>query len=234
MHTILLKFSGPMQSWGSRASFNVRPTDLYPTKSAVLGIVAASLGIRRHEDEKLHALHALDFAVRVDRPGELLRNFHMVFSKGRTERDDRAWVTERYYLEDAVFVVTLSHKDPAFIESIYWGLRDPYFQPFMGRRALPLPLDFLMGMEASDPIELLTETPWQGRVNERERLPATLPVYADLALMPDKKPTLRWDLPLSFSYTDKAFSFRPEVKSQVEVNGEASVAHDHDAFDALE
>ena len=45
-----------------------------------------------------------------------------------------------------------------------------------------------MGMEASDPIEFYGNP--GGRVNERE-IARYLPVYADLALMPDKKPTLR-------------------------------------------
>ena len=123
----------PMQSWGSRASFNVRPTDLYPTKRWCWHCCR----LVRHpapRDEKLHALHALILPCGWIARRTLAGLSHGL-SKGRTERDDRAWVTERYYLEDAVFVVTLSHKDPAFIESIYWGCAI-LIQPFMGRCAL--------------------------------------------------------------------------------------------------
>ena len=39
MKTILLKFSGPMQSWGTDSHFETRHTDHHPSKSAVLGLL---------------------------------------------------------------------------------------------------------------------------------------------------------------------------------------------------
>ena len=53
MKTILLKFAGPLQSWGTSSHFETRHTDFYPSKSAVIGLLAASLGYRRDEDEKI-------------------------------------------------------------------------------------------------------------------------------------------------------------------------------------
>ena len=50
MKTLLLKLSGPMQSWGTSSHFNTRHTDLYPSKSAIIGMLAASLGYRRDEN----------------------------------------------------------------------------------------------------------------------------------------------------------------------------------------
>ena len=63
MKTILLKFAGPLQSWGTSSHFETRHTDFYPSKSAVIGLLAASLGYRRDEDEKIQKLNELDFAV---------------------------------------------------------------------------------------------------------------------------------------------------------------------------
>lgn len=76
MATILLKFAGPLQSYGTSSHFETRHTDLYPSKSAVLGMVAACLGYRRHEKDKLQLLNTLDFAVRVDQVGKLLKDYH--------------------------------------------------------------------------------------------------------------------------------------------------------------
>ncbi len=56
MKTILLKFAGPLQSWGTRSHFETRHTDLYPSKSAVIGIIAASMGFRRDDDTKIQVL----------------------------------------------------------------------------------------------------------------------------------------------------------------------------------
>ena len=69
LKTLLLKFAGPLQSWGTDSKFETRYTDFYPSKSAVIGMIAASFGYRRHEDEKIKKLNDLDFAVRVDQRG---------------------------------------------------------------------------------------------------------------------------------------------------------------------
>ena len=57
MKTILLKFAGPLQSWGTDSNFETRYTDLHPSKSAVIGMIAASMGYRRHEDTKIQRLN---------------------------------------------------------------------------------------------------------------------------------------------------------------------------------
>ena len=88
MSTLLLRFAGPMQAWGVDARFDVCRTNREPTKSGVIGLLAAALGLRR--DAPLDDLTALRFGVRVDREGQLLRDLHMVHG----EKDYR---TMRYY-----------------------------------------------------------------------------------------------------------------------------------------
>ena len=80
MKTILLKFSGPLQSWGTNSHFETRHTDLYPSKSAVIGLIAGCLGYRRTEDDRIQRLNNLVFAVRVDQKGGLLRDYHIAKS----------------------------------------------------------------------------------------------------------------------------------------------------------
>jgi CRISPR system Cascade subunit CasD len=56
----------PMQSWGSSSRFNRRETEAFPTKSALLGLLAAAAGIDKHasdEAEKLAPYSALRLTV---------------------------------------------------------------------------------------------------------------------------------------------------------------------------
>lgn len=75
MSTLLLRLAGPMQAWGTESQFEIRKTNREPTKSGIIGLLAAAMGLRR--DEPLDQLMQLHFGVRVDREGVLLRDFHM-------------------------------------------------------------------------------------------------------------------------------------------------------------
>ena len=160
MKTILLKFSGPLQSYGTSSHFETRYTDYYPSKSAVIGLLAACLGYRRDEAEKLSELSILKFAVRIDQDGRLLRDYHIARSYKDTGAELRTYVTNRYYLEDALFVVAISGKDE-LVDTLIKAIKSPYFQPFMGRRSLPVPVDFFVGESAEDILDSLRNLPWQ-------------------------------------------------------------------------
>lgn len=129
MSTLLLRFAGPMQAWGADSRFDIRKTNREPTKSGVVGLLAAALGMRR--DEPLDELAALRFGVRVDREGVLLRDFHMV--KG----EKSSYVTTRYYLCDAAFLVGLYSRDEALMERLEDAVRHPAYPLFLGRRSCP-------------------------------------------------------------------------------------------------
>src|SRR5690554_5614048 len=98
MSTLLLRLAAPMQGWGVD-TFERRGTERIPTKSGVVGLLASALGRRRNES--IDDLTKLRFGVRVDREGTLLRDFHTARSQ------KSAYVTIRYYLSDAVFLVGL-------------------------------------------------------------------------------------------------------------------------------
>ena len=72
MATLLLRLAAPLQSWGSDSKFETRKTDREPTKSGVVGLLAAALGLRRDDTEGLARLNGLRFAVRADQEGSLL------------------------------------------------------------------------------------------------------------------------------------------------------------------
>jgi len=75
-HTLLARLAGPLQSWGTTGRFAYRDTHAHPTKSAFVGMLAAALGREREDD--ITDLAALRFAVRADRPGTPIRDFHIV------------------------------------------------------------------------------------------------------------------------------------------------------------
>src|SRR5690606_26273333 len=96
--TLLLRLVGPMQSWGSRSRFDSRDTNLEPTKSGVLGMIAAALG--RHRNEAITDLAALRFGVRADREGAFDIDFHTVQDVYQSDGGAKPVVTYRHYLAD--------------------------------------------------------------------------------------------------------------------------------------
>ena len=72
MAVLLLRLAAPLQAWGSNSKFIIRNTEREPTKSGVVGMLAAALGIQRNDDpKKLEPLTALRFGVRAEKEGRL-------------------------------------------------------------------------------------------------------------------------------------------------------------------
>ncbi|XJS11047.1 type I-E CRISPR-associated protein Cas5/CasD [Aerococcaceae bacterium WGS1372] len=237
MKTLLLKFSGPLQSWGTTAHFETRHTDRYPSKSAVIGLIAASLGYRRDEDEKVQPLNQLDFGVRLDQEGSMLRDYHIAQKYKANGAFDRTYVTNRYYLEDAVYVVAIGHEDDTLIERIENGLKYPYFQPFMGRRSLPLPADFIIGTYEMSVLECLENHPWQAANWYQQQHTNLLSAYVESELAEEGIRRMRQDRVESFSQMNRRFGFRGETEITIRVTTnileKTTDDMEHDPFDVF-
>lgn len=230
MKTILLKLTGPMQSWGTSSRFETRTSDYYPSKSGVIGIIAASLGYERDEDEKIQKLNDLDFAVRVDQEGILKKDYHIARKFKLNGELERTYVTNRYYMEDAVFVVAISHEDDKWIDEILQALKYPYFQPFMGRRSCPLPAHFILATSKEDPIEALDNLDWQAAAwYKKKNKNYRADIYADKDLLPENSHTIRNDRVVSFSQKERKFGPRFEARSSL-----VMAKSDKDPFDVFE
>ena len=238
MKTILLKFAGPMQSWGTDSHFETRHTDLYPSKSAVIGLIGAALGIRR-DDAAIKELEKIKLAIRIDQEGSLLKDYHIARKYKPTGDFDRTYVTERYYLEDAVFVVAISHEDNNLIEKIYEALKRPYFQMFLGRRSTPVLADFILGNFDGDISSILEKCEWQAkeyykkRYNQNQKV---LDVYCDKGIFDNTdREALRQDKVISFSKKNRQFSFRYEEHTKIYVKNSMFEAKDtdHNIFDLV-
>lgn len=232
MKTVLLKFSGPLQSWGTRSHFETRRTDPYPSKSGVLGFVAAAFGFRRNQDKEICALQDLDFAVRIDQPGILLHDYHTAHTYENDFSFAKTYVTQRYYLQDAVFVVALGHEDDAWIETIHDALLHPYFSLSMGRRAAPVPADFVLGVLNGGVIETLSHLHWQAAPWYQRRNTPHLDLYADASLLDNGTEIIRQDTIVSLSQKSRQYKPRLEKTTSIFLPHEKTVT-EHDAFQAV-
>jgi CRISPR system Cascade subunit CasD len=140
MAVLLLRLAGPMQSWsGQGGPFQERPTAAEPTKSGVLGLLAAALGRPRHVP--LDDLRSLRMGVRVDRPGRLATEFQTAGVRstvGIARASGGAGATviaRRQYLADAAFLVGLEHDDGAWLETLEAALAAPVWPLYLGRKS---------------------------------------------------------------------------------------------------
>lgn len=154
MNTLLLRLAAPLQSWGYESKFEIRRTGIEPTKSGVIGMVAAAMGRKRNES--VDDLTCLMFGVRIDQPGKIIRDFHMVHK----EDGKVSYVTTRYYLSDAVFLAGLTHEDSGFLKDIQWHLQHPAYPLFLGRRSCPPSQPVCIGIREKDLLTALKEEEW--------------------------------------------------------------------------
>lgn len=153
---LILRLDGPMQAWGIHTFEDFRPSNLFPTRSGLLGLLGACLGIDRRDRTGLERLEeSVEFTVRVDRrvprpePDEPIQkaafklpDFHTVLAARKVDGSARKdpVVSKREYLFDAAFTVAIAEKSgaPITLESIAHALRRPCFTPVLGRRGCPI------------------------------------------------------------------------------------------------
>jgi CRISPR system Cascade subunit CasD len=56
---LALLLDGPLQSWGFASRFQRRTTGLHPTKSGVIGVICAAMGLAKGSDEEQSKLSEL-------------------------------------------------------------------------------------------------------------------------------------------------------------------------------
>ncbi|MGM9961156.1 MAG: type I-E CRISPR-associated protein Cas5/CasD [Allobaculum sp.] len=158
MYTLLLRLAAPMQSWGTDSLYENRRTERIPTKSGIIGLIAAALGLHRSDD--ISFLRDLEIGVRVDQAGIIQKDYHTAVNP----KSKKAYVTNRYYLSDAIFVVGVSSPSKELLERIEYALKHPAFPLYLGRRAFPPTLPLVPDPPTSLSLkEALIQTPYQGK-----------------------------------------------------------------------
>lgn len=221
-----------MQSYGTDSHFEIRHTDDYPSKGAVLGLVAAALGIRREETSKLQELRDLHIVVRVDQTGQKTKEFQTVYKPKykdvKNGKEEHTYLTYRYYLEDAVFLVALEGEDD-LIKRVYEALKRPYFALFYGRRSCPVNYDFLIGLYDRTAMEQVRKQPWMAadwyKKKYRKQEEMRLDIYGDKICMPEaRQKILRRDQPVSFSQMGRQHDLRFEAHESMWIENSAYIA----------
>lgn len=163
---LLFRLYGAMAAWGDTAVGEFRPSHSHPTRTAVLGLIAAALGIRRDEEDRLLILDkSAILAIRLDAAGEVLRDYHttQVPPAQRkvihyTRQDElnadklHTILSSRDYRCDNASTVALRVQDnSAFsLSEISQALRQPKFVLYLGRKSCPLALPLAPAIIDSD------------------------------------------------------------------------------------
>jgi CRISPR system Cascade subunit CasD len=151
---LLFVLQAPLAALGDVAVGERRYGIDRPAKSAVLGVVAAALGIERR-DEAAHAALHRDYscAVQVASAGRLLEDYHT--AQVPPARRGRSWATRREELAEPRLETILSLRDyrtDARYGIVLWArpdarwpladlaeaLRRPAFTLYLGRKCCPL------------------------------------------------------------------------------------------------
>jgi CRISPR system Cascade subunit CasD len=154
---LILKLQGPMQAWGEHTFEGKRPSGNFPTRSALLGLLGACLGIGRTDRERLQQLaDSVLFAVLkkerfveksdgIKKPLPVIKatDYHTVqdarenYSGLKSHDTIQTW---REYLFDAAYTVAVWNVQGAVIslDALEKAVKAPVFTPYLGRRSCPL------------------------------------------------------------------------------------------------
>lgn len=184
----------PMASWGDVAVGEVRPIQIQPTRSSIIGMVASALGMPRaikddplsiKNEEALLALNeSLGLATACETAGKPLRDYHtaqspsskkgQIFRTRRDELNDRdnlnTILSTRDYRCDVLFHIFLWEKGTertSKLNDIQKALIKPRFPLYLGRRSCPpsLPLNPKL-IDAENLISALEHVSAHAKFNE--------------------------------------------------------------------
>ena len=148
---LALYLDAPLQSWGYQSRFDQRTTLSYPTRSGVMGILCAALGVDRSDRGGLGRLSSLEMTVYALRQSGRLTDYHTVGGGYDVDRDWRTCIprkangkkpargkevvqTYREYLQDSRFGVVLRGAQQ-LVQELDAALVAPRWGVWLGRKA---------------------------------------------------------------------------------------------------
>lgn len=239
MHHLTARLHAPFASWGDVGLGNHRPTSEAPTRSALLGLLGAALGIERNDrvgQERLGT--SIGLATQVRKAGHPLNDYHTVQTRPESDRrpfstrkgeldlprEDRiTMLTQREYRTDVSYVLAAWPRVGASIglDVIAAAMRAPRFTPYLGRRSCPLSAPF--GASVSDHVTLraaFDSLPWMKNLDGPHSNSGRV-VWSDPHEAPGyerKEESWRWDEPASGSVRGfqrrKVHQYRAEADIQ--------------------
>lgn len=226
MSVLVLRLAGPLQSWGARSRFVRRTTEAMPTKSGIIGLLAAAQGFRR--SDPLEDLLDLSLAVRTDQPGTMMRDFHTAHHQVTGAAMP---LSDRYYWTDAVFTAYVGGPRE-LLEGLQEALSDPAYPLYLGRRSCVPEGRLVLDVEEGSVAEQVQRTPWQaGRHHQRrtKSVDVILDVQADVGVFAGLAGSRQvQDVPISFDPERREYALRPVVDTTVTVPNPLVKVDPHD------
>jgi CRISPR system Cascade subunit CasD len=140
MKTLILKTEG-MSAYGLQTFDVHRRVNHFPTRSAIMGMLGAALGITREQHGKLFDLSGrLKIAVQVNNAGEKIVDYHTVQNfrspMGKIQKGMTKPTYREYWCDSAhSFAITA---DSDTIDMLAAKVKAPIFTLFQGRKSCPL------------------------------------------------------------------------------------------------
>lgn len=234
MTALLLRLAAPLQSWGTSSRFVRRNTDRAPSKSGIIGLLAAAQGRRR--TDPIEDLVGLRIGARVEQEGRLERDFQTAHADDGTAMP----LSYRFYLSDAVFLVAVEG-DRALLEGLREALRRPVFPLFLGRKSCPPAGRLDQGLREGTVEQVLAAEDWCASEWLRRRRSGedtvTLHVVHDCPPGTVDSDVVR-DEPVSFDPRHRVYGWRTVTRRQVRVSNPdhqpGSGPDPHDPMELLE
>jgi CRISPR system Cascade subunit CasD len=204
---LIIKLQGAMQAWGGHTYEDYRPSLIFPTRSAIVGLLGACLGLEREDIQALKMLNqSFQLTVRANKRkieqrqrsqiGFLKRSedkfvsmqkitdFHTVQHARKVDGKPRpeAIVSRREYLCDAEFTLALAFvKDADYgLERVKQAIQKPVYTPFLGRRSCPIQRRLYETVVNAENVEaaLSLIEPYQGTLYSETELGGGTPMMA--------------------------------------------------------
>lgn len=139
MKTLILKTEG-LSAYGLQTFDVHRRANHFPTRSAIVGLLAAALGITRKEQQALYELsEQITTAVQVNQAGEKMMDYHTVQNfrspDGKIQKGTKPTYREYWCDSEHTFAISAESELISKLES---AVKTPKFTLFQGRKCCPL------------------------------------------------------------------------------------------------
>ena len=143
---LALYLDAPLQSWGSQSRFDRRTSFSFPTRSGIIGIICAAMGIDREDATALQRFSKLKIIMLMFQSRGRLTDFHTVGGGWDKKHDPghivrtaqgkigTTVITKREYLQDTQFGVLLTG-GLSFLKELEMALLNPQWGIWLGRKS---------------------------------------------------------------------------------------------------
>ena len=144
--TLTLYLDAPLQSWGYQSRFDRRTTFSMPTRSGILGMICAAMGIDRTETKALEQFVALKLTCLAFKQHVRLIDFHTIgggwdkkinpnnLIPTAEDKPKQTKITRREYLQGSKFGVLIQGSE-TILHEIAEALKNPRWGIWLGRKS---------------------------------------------------------------------------------------------------